>query len=201
MKFYDTQLQSFVIAGVHGGKQEVDYVKISTKVGVDEDGIDVIHDKSYPRGYKYTDIPPHWLQIEDNDPRFGVHPGMTLVYSPGDPDDEDDYGDLVLVEVPPLTPEQMATKAWKAIKAQRGIDINKIKVDVFVADEGVTLTFDGDELSQDRMLRAALLSTGEETTQWKLANNAWAQVTGETLREAARLAGLEQLRIMTEAEE
>lgn len=57
--------------------------------------------------------------------------------------------------------------------------------------------FDGDEKSQDRMLRAINIAsiTGQATTQWKLADNSIEDVTIEELKEALSLAGQEMSRI------
>lgn len=52
--------------------------------------------------------------------------------------------------------------------------------------------FDGDELSQDRMLRALSIAdlNGQTETQWKMADNSVQTVTREELKEALTLAGL-----------
>jgi len=52
--------------------------------------------------------------------------------------------------------------------------------------------FDGDELSQDRMLRALAIAdlNGQTETQWKMADNSVQTVTREDLKEALTLAGL-----------
>lgn len=57
--------------------------------------------------------------------------------------------------------------------------------------------FDGDEVSQGRMLRAIQIAdvTGETTTMWKLADNSVAEVTLSELKEALTLAGKEMSRI------
>ena len=57
--------------------------------------------------------------------------------------------------------------------------------------------FDGDEASQDRMLRAIQIAgaTGETTTMWKLADNSVAEVTLNELKEALTLSGKEMSRI------
>ena len=62
--------------------------------------------------------------------------------------------------------------------------------------------FDGDELSQDRMLRALQISsiTGQATTYWKLADNSTVEVTLSDLKEALTLAGVEMARIWLTAE-
>lgn len=57
--------------------------------------------------------------------------------------------------------------------------------------------FDGDEKSQERMLRAINIAsiTGQATTQWKLADNSIVEVTLDELKEALSLAGQEMSRI------
>ena len=50
-------------------------------------------------------------------------------------------------------------------------------------------TFDGDEVSQDRMSRAVTASEPLDTTTWILADNTPTTVTREELKEALRLAG------------
>ncbi len=58
-------------------------------------------------------------------------------------------------------------------------------------------TFDGDEKSQDRMMRAIQIAsiTDETTTNWKLADNTIVEVTLDELREALALAGKEMSRL------
>ena len=60
--------------------------------------------------------------------------------------------------------------------------------------------FDGDEKSQDRMLRAISIANinGQTETQWKMADNSVQTVTLEELQEALTLAGQEMSRIWTE---
>ena len=60
--------------------------------------------------------------------------------------------------------------------------------------------FDGDETSQDRMVRAINIAsiTGLTETQWKLANNEIVMVTLDELKEALALAGQEMSRIWLE---
>lgn len=57
--------------------------------------------------------------------------------------------------------------------------------------------FDGDEKSQDRLLRAVNIAniTGELTTIWKLANNEIVVVTLDEIKEALTLASREMSRI------
>lgn len=57
--------------------------------------------------------------------------------------------------------------------------------------------FDGDEKSQDRMLRAINIAeiSGLNSTIWKLADNSIVEVTLEELKEALSLAGQEMSRI------
>ena len=60
--------------------------------------------------------------------------------------------------------------------------------------------FDGDEASQDRIMRAVQIAaiTGLTETQWKLANNEIVMVTLDELKEALALAGQEMSRIWLE---
>lgn len=76
-----------------------------------------------------------------------------------------------------------------AAKLERAEYVSKIVVEV----DG--MQFDGDETSQDRMVRAAYALNDGETVQWVLADNAIAQVTKEQLRQALRLAGEAQTAI------
>ena len=57
--------------------------------------------------------------------------------------------------------------------------------------------FNGDETSQDRMVRAINIATitGLTETQWKLADNSIVTVTLDELKEALALAGQEMSRI------
>ena len=57
--------------------------------------------------------------------------------------------------------------------------------------------FNGDETSQDRMVRAINIATitGLTETQWKLADNSIVMVTLDELKEALALAGQEMSRI------
>lgn len=57
-------------------------------------------------------------------------------------------------------------------------------------------SFHGDEASQDRMTRAISIANSEsDTLQWKCYNSGWEAVTVGELREAVRLAGIEQTKI------
>jgi hypothetical protein len=51
--------------------------------------------------------------------------------------------------------------------------------------------FDGDEVSQDRMVRAVQIAgiTAQTTTNWKMADNSIVEVTLDELKEALALAG------------
>lgn len=57
------------------------------------------------------------------------------------------------------------------------------------------LLFDGDEVAQTRMARAAVVMQDDETTTWVQANNIPVEVTKAQLIEAVRLAGAEQTRL------
>lgn len=82
-----------------------------------------------------------------------------------------------------------AEQARKAFKEQRTAAVNSIVVEVD------SLLFDGDEVAQGRMSRAALVMQDNETTIWVQANNEPAIVTRAQLIEAIRLAGAEQTRL------
>lgn len=85
--------------------------------------------------------------------------------------------------VPELTAEQQREE-WKMARAQA---IARIKVTVNGR------VFDGDETSQDRMVRAILgLQTQPGTVRWVLANNDVAEVTLSELQEALALASAQQ---------
>ena len=60
--------------------------------------------------------------------------------------------------------------------------------------------FDGNETSQDRMVRAINIASisGQTETQWKLADNTIVMVTLDELKEALTLAGQEMSRIWLE---
>ena len=60
--------------------------------------------------------------------------------------------------------------------------------------------FDGNEKSQDRMVRAINIASisGQTETQWKLADNTIVMVTLDELKEALALAGQEMSRIWLE---
>ena len=76
-------------------------------------------------------------------------------------------------------------------RARKEKAIREITVDVN------SKAFDGDEISQSRMLRAIQIAavTGETATQWKLADNSIVDVTLDELKEALMLAGKEMSKI------
>lgn len=84
------------------------------------------------------------------------------------------------------------------------VDSNKLAKERLVSRIKVTTStgkvFDGDEKSQDRMVRAINIATitGDTTTQWKMADNTVVDVTLEELKEAIALAGQEMSRIWLE---
>lgn len=79
----------------------------------------------------------------------------------------------------------------------------KLKERRLEAVNSVTVTstsgkvFDGDEVSQDRMVRAISIAaiTGQTTTDWKLADNTIVEVPLDELKEVLSLAGQEMSRI------
>ena len=74
----------------------------------------------------------------------------------------------------------------KAFKASRSEAVSNITVDV----DG--LVFDGDEDSQNRMLRAITVLVGKEEMPWTLADNSVVYVTQTTIKKALTLSGKAQ---------
>lgn len=83
----------------------------------------------------------------------------------------------------------LAAQAREAAKAQRSAVVEGIQVSTVSGR-----VFDGDETSQNRMVRAikALEATGTPTTLWVLADNTSVQVSADELTEALVLAGQAQ---------
>ena len=100
-----------------------------------------------------------------------------------------------IAALPVPTEEDLAREARELFKRERAKAVAAIVVEV----DG--LLFDGDEVAQTRMTRAALVMNDEETTLWVQANNEPAQVTKAQLIEAVRLAGTEQTRLWVMPEE
>ena len=92
-------------------------------------------------------------------------------------------------QVQPPTEEELAEQARQAFKSSR-----QAAVDSIVVTTASGKTFDGDELSQNRMARAilAMQSAGVQTTTWVLADNTPSLVTTTELAEALALAGAAQ---------
>ena len=94
-----------------------------------------------------------------------------------------------IAALPVRTEEELAAEAREAFKQSRAEAVSQIVVEV----DGIL--FDGDEVAQTRMARAALVMNDEETTTWVQANNIPTEVTKAQLTEAIRLAGAEQTRL------
>ena len=75
------------------------------------------------------------------------------------------------------------------------------KVAEIIVTTSTGKVFDGDEKSQDRMLRAIAIAniSGQTTTEWKVADNSVQTITLEELQEALTLAGQEMSRIWMES--
>lgn len=82
--------------------------------------------------------------------------------------------------------QQIADTKRERFKSKRAENVASIAVEV----DG--LVFDGDEQSQQRMVRAILLMTDSDTQRWVLANNAVANVTKAQLTQACLLAAAQQ---------
>ena len=188
MKYYDPERGAFVLIGVHGGRLEKEFYEIKVQTGVDSKQRPIYTARKYAKGTKPADIPKHWLQFEEDDTRFGAHPGKRLVLSA-------DHSDLILEDIPPPTAAQVRVTKSKAAKAKCAEAVRNIVVEV----DG--LEFDGDERSRALMLNAVQLAAGmAQTTPWKLHDNTWVEVTAAQLLTAAQLSGAAQMRIMQEAE-
>lgn len=88
-----------------------------------------------------------------------------------------------------IDPTKAAEIQRQKFKAARQAQVDAITVEV----DG--MVFQGDEVSQGRMARAAVALNDTETVLWVLANNAPVQVTKAQLLEALRLAGAAQAAI------
>ena len=95
--------------------------------------------------------------------------------------------------LPFMTEEELAQKA--IVDARELFKQNRAKAVAAIVVEVDDLIFDGDEVAQTRMVRAALVMQDAETTTWVQANNIPAEVTKAQLIEAIRLAGAEQTRL------
>lgn len=78
-------------------------------------------------------------------------------------------------------------EVWKAARAGA---VAAIKVTTSAGN-----TFDGDEVSQQRMARAIVAMTDGSTVRWVLADNTTIQTSAIELKEALRLAGAAQASI------
>lgn len=94
-----------------------------------------------------------------------------------------------IASLPVVTDADREREARELFKAQRTEAVDAIVVEV----NG--LLFDGDEVAQTRMARAAVVMQDGETTTWVQANNIPVEVTKDQLIQAVRLAGAEQTRL------
>ncbi|MBD1584693.1 DUF4376 domain-containing protein [Pseudoalteromonas sp. S16_S37] len=90
--------------------------------------------------------------------------------------------------------EHIETVKRERFKAQRAANVAAITVSV----DG--LEFDGDELSQQRMARAILLMSEQDTQLWVLANNEVVEVSKAQLTQACSLAAQKQTELWTYSE-
>ena len=145
-----------------------------------------------------------WDVVEDHRKKPGVEGSGTPYWLPGDTWDTlarymTELGPLpkdALLEAPANTDEELAAEELAQAKAERADAVSKIVVTV----DG--MTFDGDEISQERMSRTitAAVATGEDmsaTTTWVLADNTVAKVSIKQLAQALRAAGEQQTKLWT----
>lgn len=137
---------------------------------------------------------------------FGVFPLVEVDPPPCGPDKTAVPEDPTLVDgqwlqqwaVRDATTDEMAQRALEArerFKAERAAAVRAITVTTAAGN-----TFDGDETSQDRMVRAivALQATGTPSVVWVLADNSTVQATAAELVEALALAGAAQAALWVE---
>lgn len=131
---------------------------------------------------------------------FGVFPLIEVDPPPCGPDETVELEDPALVDgqwlqqwaVRDATPDELAQRSLEArerFKAERAAAVRAITVTTAAGN-----TFDGDETSQSRMVRAivALQATGTPSVVWVLADNSTVQATAAELVEALALAGAAQ---------
>lgn len=125
--------------------------------------------------------------IEDNNAANSDNPEYTPEALPVKPTWSDDDIAYITTDYVMNLPEVKAAIKSKQ-KEKRSIEVDNIVVEV----DG--MSFDGDEVSQNRMARAiTALSVAEQpSTTWKLSNNELATVTKEQLAQALALAGQAQ---------
>lgn len=181
--FYDKLIKSFVIPGTHGGSLVPNMVNRGRAIGKDQEtGETIYEDTKQQVGFKVVNIPETWVELEPTDPR--AKPSKTHFL-----DVIDD--ELVLVQIPEKTEDQIAQIEWSEKKIERAAAVQAIKV---TTSSGKI--FDGDEIAQERMTRAITASTSEEEkTMWKLADNTLVTINVAELREALRLSGEAQTTI------
>ena len=113
--------------------------------------------------------------------------GVTEVPDPVYPDPdlfywtENEDGTLAIT---PKSEEQVAQIMLAKAKQKRTADIQNIEVTTAAGN-----TFDGDEVAQGRMTRAALVMEDTDTLPWVLSNNSVVPVSKAELLEALRLSG------------
>ena len=83
--------------------------------------------------------------------------------------------------------DELAAAQREQFKTSRGEAVSAIKVTTAAGN-----TFDGDERSQERMVRSITALADGETVTWVLADNSVIEASRDELREALRLASAAQ---------
>ena len=96
------------------------------------------------------------------------------------------FGVTCVEEKIEITEEEQSLINLMKAKRARKVAVANIVVEV----DG--MTFDGDEISQDRMTRSIVAMTDEDSIPWVLADNSIAIVSKNQLKTALRLSGLKQ---------
>ncbi len=133
----------------------------------------------------------HWLFFDDFCEWQNAHTAWETKRDNFEPVELEDESFSEFEEVEPLAPtevrrtsvEVFAPYAREAFKEARAAAVSAITVEV----DG--MIFDGDEVSQSRMARAAFAMIETDQINWVLANNEVVSINRDTLRRALLAAG------------
>lgn len=128
-------------------------------------------------GTRYPQVPRELLEWAD------------VAEPPADYSDETYYrteqDDAPYVVYTKKSDEQIAQVMLSKAKAKRQSDVDAITVTTAAGN-----TFDGDEVAQGRMARAALVMSDTDMLPWVMADNTVVPVSKVELMEALKLAGV-----------
>ena len=101
------------------------------------------------------------------------------------------HGVVYEIKEEEVNQEQQQARAMFDAKKRRRADVASIVVEV----DG--MTFDGSEISQERMLRCIHVMDDESTVQWVLSDNSIATVSKKQLEKALKLSVEKQCELWT----